>query len=49
MCKDEQATDNLRKLLDSRKIGRFISAVEGKRRTKEMIARKREEHGLKSH
>ncbi len=49
MREDDQATDNLRKLLEHRRSGRFISADEGKRRTIRMIARKRIEHGLKSH
>ena len=41
-----QATDALRELLAKRQNGTFVSLVEGERRTQDMIARKKTEHGL---
>jgi antitoxin ParD1/3/4 len=41
-----QATDALRELLAKRQAGTFVSLDEGERRTQDMIARKKAEHGL---
>ena len=41
-----QATDALRELLAKRQAGTFVSLEEGERRTQDMIARKKAEHGL---
>jgi len=41
-----QATDALRELLAKRQAGTFVSLDEGERRTQEMIARKKAQHGL---
>ncbi|MES0827433.1 ribbon-helix-helix domain-containing protein [Ruegeria sp. SCP11] len=41
-----QNTEALRELLNQRRSGNFVSLDEGKKRTKDMIARKRAERGL---
>lgn len=44
-----QTDDALRELLAQRRAGDFITAEEGRARTREMIARKRAEPGLLGH
>ncbi|KZY53323.1 hypothetical protein A3734_16025 [Sulfitobacter sp. HI0054] len=41
-----QSTDALRELLARRQASTFVSLDEGERRTQDMIARKKAEHGL---
>jgi len=41
-----QSTDALRELLDRRQVSTFVSLDEGERRTQDMIAPKKAEHGL---
>lgn len=41
-----QTTDALRTLLEQRRGGTFVSTGEGRKRTQDMIARKRAERGL---
>lgn len=41
-----QTTEALRELLDQRRAGDFVSLDEGERRTRKMIARKRDERDL---
>ncbi|WP_424934318.1 ribbon-helix-helix domain-containing protein [Amaricoccus macauensis] len=41
-----EASDALREILDERRAGVFVSLEEGRRNTRDMIARKRAERGL---
>lgn len=46
MREQSQNTDALRELLDQRRNGTFVTLKEGKKRTEDMIARKRAARGL---
>lgn len=46
MRAQSQTTDALREVLDRRRSGAFVDLEDGKRHTKDMIARKRAERGL---
>ncbi|WP_170574733.1 ribbon-helix-helix domain-containing protein [Ruegeria atlantica] len=46
MREQSQNTDALRELLDQRRNGTFVTLEEGKKRSEDMIARKRAARGL---
>lgn len=46
MREQSKNTDALRELLDQRRNGTFVTLKEGKKRTEDMIARKRAARGL---